>query len=33
MLVYDDSDAGGARAHWLVGNALNAIGYGTAEAG
>jgi hypothetical protein len=31
MLVYNDG--GGARAHWLVRNALNAIGYGTAEAG
>ncbi|KAF8486754.1 hypothetical protein F5888DRAFT_1624565, partial [Russula emetica] len=31
MLVYNDG--GGARAHWLVQNALNAIGYGSAEAG
>jgi hypothetical protein len=31
MVVYNDG--GGARAHWLVRNALNAIGYGTAEAG
>jgi hypothetical protein len=31
MLVYNDG--GGARAHWLVRNALNAIGYGSAEAG
>lgn len=31
ILVYNDG--GGARAHWLVRNALNAIGYGTAEAG
>ena len=31
MLVYNDG--GGARAHWSVRNALNAIGYGTAEAG
>jgi len=31
MLVYNDG--GGARAHWFVRNALNAIGYGSAEAG
>jgi hypothetical protein len=31
LLVYDDG--GGARAHWLVRNTLNAIGYGIAEAG
>ena len=31
MLAYNDG--GGARSHWLVRNALNAIGYGTAEAG
>ena len=31
MLVYNDG--GGARSHWLVRNALNAIGYGAAEAG
>ena len=31
MLAYNDG--GGARSNWLVRNALNAIGYGTAEAG
>ena len=31
MLVYNDG--GGARGHWLARNAVNAIGYSTAEAG
>ena len=31
ILTYNNF--GGARSHWVVRNALNAIGYGTAEAG
>jgi hypothetical protein len=31
MLAYNE--CGGARSHWLVRNALNAVGYAVAEAG